>query len=136
MTAVSWSSVTTLPPDPRSSRAARGIVSDWCSRHGVDGDAVDTAVLLTAELVTNAVLHGRSEVVLRLRRTATRIRVGVGDENSRVPQRGPLDPDALNGRGMALVETLADAHGVDVDPGGKTVWFDVATEPARHAVPA
>ncbi|NIZ91678.1 ATP-binding protein [Kineosporiaceae bacterium B12] len=122
-----WSRVTTLAPEPTSSRAARHVVADWCIEQGIIGDVVDTLLLLTAELVTNAVLHGRSEVVLRLGRVGSRVRVGVGDENTRLPHRGDLDPDALTGRGMTLVEALADRHGVDLSPLGKTVWFDVLT---------
>jgi anti-sigma regulatory factor (Ser/Thr protein kinase) len=122
-----WSSETTLAPVPLSSRAARHFVADWCIAEGVIGDVVDTVLLLTAELVTNAVLHGRSDVVLRVGRAGSRVRVAVGDENTRLPQRRETDPEALNGRGMALVEALADAHGVDVGAFGKTVWFDVAT---------
>jgi anti-sigma regulatory factor (Ser/Thr protein kinase) len=122
-----WSSETTLAPTPASSRAARHFVADWCIAEGVIGDVVDTLLLLTAELVTNAVLHGRSDVVLRVGRVGSRVRVGVGDENTRLPQRRESDPEALNGRGMALVEALADAHGIDVEAFGKTVWFDVAT---------
>ncbi|WP_432542811.1 ATP-binding protein [Kineococcus sp. SYSU DK002] len=112
---------------PTSSRAARHFVADWCIAEGVIGDVVDTLLLLTAEVVTNAVLHGRSEVVLRVGRHGSRVRVGVGDENTRLPLRREADPEALNGRGMALVEALADAHGVEVGTLGKTVWFDVAT---------
>jgi anti-sigma regulatory factor (Ser/Thr protein kinase) len=122
-----WSSETTLAPVPTSSRAARHVVADWCIAEGVIGDVVDTLLLLTAELVTNAVLHGRSDVVLRIGRAGSRVRVGVGDENTRLPQRREADTDALNGRGMALVEALSDAHGIDAGPAGKTVWFDVAT---------
>jgi anti-sigma regulatory factor (Ser/Thr protein kinase) len=122
-----WSSETMLAPVPTSSRAARHFVADWCIAEGVIGDVVDTLLLLTAEVVTNAVLHGRSEVVLRVGRVGSRVRVAVGDENTRLPQRREVDPEALNGRGIALVEALADAHGIEVDPLGKTVWFDVAT---------
>ncbi len=122
-----WSGETTLAPVPTSSRAARHFVADWCIAEGVIGDVVDTLLLLTAEVVTNAVLHGRSEVVLRVGRHGSRVRVGVGDENTRLPLRREADPEALNGRGMALVEALADAHGVEVGTLGKTVWFDVAT---------
>ncbi|WP_432512970.1 ATP-binding protein [Kineococcus sp. SYSU DK001] len=112
---------------PLSSRAARHFVADWCIAEGVIGDVVDTLLLLTAEVVTNAVLHGRSEVVLRVGRHGSRVRVGVADENTRLPLRRESDPEALNGRGMALVEALADAHGVEVGALGKTVWFDVTT---------
>ena len=122
-----WSCTTVLAPEPTSSRAARHVVADWCIAEGIIGDVVDTLLLLTAELVTNAVLHGRSEVVLSVGRNGSRVRVGVGDENTRLPQRRESDLDALNGRGMALVEALADSHGVEVTPLGKTVWFDVAT---------
>ena len=130
-----WSRVTTLAPDPTSSRAARHIVADWCISEGIIGDVVDTLLLLTAELVTNAVLHGRSEVVLSLGRRGAHVRVGVGDENTRVPLRSAPDPEALNGRGMALVEALSDDYGVEVSSYGKTVWFDVLTSlaPARSA---
>lgn len=122
-----WSSTTLLAPEPTSSRAARHVVADWCIAQGIIGDVVDTLLLLTAELVTNAVLHGRSEVVLSVGRNGSRVRVGVADENTRLPQRRESDLDALNGRGMALVEALADSHGVEVTSLGKTVWFDVAT---------
>ncbi len=132
VSSVNWSCVTTLPPEPLSSRAARHVVTDWCITEGLLGDVVDTLLLLTAELVTNAVLHGRSDVELRLGRSGARVRIGVGDENTRMPQRRTSDPDALDGRGLALVEALADDHGVDVTPIGKVVWFEVLT----HAGPA
>ncbi|WP_432563842.1 ATP-binding protein [Kineococcus sp. SYSU DK003] len=133
-----WSSETTLAPVPMSSRAARHFVADWCIAEGIIGDVVDTLLLLTAEVVTNAVLHGRSDVVLRIGRDGSRVRVGVGDENTRLPLRRESDPEALNGRGMALVEALADAHGVEVEALGKTVWFDVTTAlaPVRSSVRA
>lgn len=127
MSSQEWSRTTLLAPEPTSSRAARHVVADWCIAEGIIGDVVDTLLLLTAELVTNAVLHGRSEVVLALGRSGSRVRVGVSDENTRLPQRRESDLDALNGRGMALVEALADSHGVEVTHLGKTVWFDVAT---------
>ncbi|MEZ0164874.1 ATP-binding protein [Kineococcus sp. LSe6-4] len=135
MSFTDWSCETTLAPVPLSSRAARHVVADWCISEGVIGDVVDTLLLLTAEVVTNAVLHGRSDVSLRIGRVGSRVRVAVGDENTRLPMRRESDPEALNGRGIALVEALADAHGVDVEPLGKTVWFDVATAlaPVRSA---
>ena len=96
---------------------------------GVVGDAVDTLLLLTAELVTNAVVHGRSEVTLALTPSPRRVRVSVGDENARLPQRRDADPGALDGRGLVLVEALADRHGIDVSPDGKIVWFDLEITP-------
>ena len=125
-------SVVTLAPEPSSSRAARRFVTRWCEGEGIGGETVDTLVLLTAELVTNAVVYGRSDVTLSLTPSPRRVRVSVGDENTRLPQRREPDPGALNGRGLVLVEALADRHGIDVSPEGKTVWFDVET-PHRPA---
>ena len=122
-----WSHVSTFAPEPMSSRAARHAVADWCIGAGVIGDVVDTLLLLTAELVTNAVIHGRSDVVLSIGRAGSCVRVAVGDKNTRLPQRRESDPDALDGRGLAMVEALADDYGVEAGPFGKTVWFDVAT---------
>ena len=127
-------SVVTLAPEPSSSRAARRFVADFCAREGIVGDPVDTLLLLTAEVVTNAVVYGRSDVVLSITPSPRRVRVSVGDENTRLPQRRESDPDALNGRGLVLVEALAERHGVDVSSLGKTVWFDVRT--TDTAVPA
>ncbi|WP_345710455.1 ATP-binding protein [Kineococcus glutinatus] len=115
----------TLPPDPSASWRARRFVADWCARRSLDEDSVDTLLLLTAELVTNAVLYGRSEVAVSLAATARQVRLSVADENTRLPQRRDPDPDALNGRGLLLVEALAERHGIDVSPVGKVVWCDV-----------
>ena len=129
-------SVLTLAPEPASSRAARRFVADFCEREGIAGDPVDTLLLLTAEVVTNAVVYGRSDVVLSLAASPRRVRVSVGDENARLPQRREPDPDALDGRGLVLVEALAERHGIDVSPDGKTVWFDVETDDLTAAAPA
>ena len=117
-----------LAPGPTAPRSARWFVAQWCAQHGLTGDAVDTLLLLTCELVTNAVVYGRSDVSLALAsadRSARRVRISVGDENTRLPQWRDADPAALNGRGLVLVEALAERHGIDVTAAGKTVWCDV-----------
>jgi anti-sigma regulatory factor (Ser/Thr protein kinase) len=86
---------------------------------------VDTALLLTSELVTNAVIHGHSDVQLQVCTNGGLLRVDVGDDNSRLPRRQPADPNALDGRGLAIVELLATRWGVDEEPIGKTVWFEL-----------
>jgi anti-sigma regulatory factor (Ser/Thr protein kinase) len=91
----------------------------------VPEDVLDDAALLTSELVSNAVLHGRSEVRLVVERRRRRLRVSVHDENSRHPSRVPDDPNALDGRGMALVAGIAASWGVRDEAIGKAVWFEL-----------
>jgi anti-sigma regulatory factor (Ser/Thr protein kinase) len=93
-----------------------------------DGDTADAAVLLTSELVTNAVLHGSSfdevGVEVRLDLVDHRIHVAVNDCGPAMPVVRPWSREATSGRGIGLVETLASAWGVAVAPsGGKSVWF-------------
>ena len=82
-------------------------------------------MLLTSEVVTNAFTHGRSEARVSVRATAALVRVEVGDDNSRHPQPQAADADALDGRGVTILQTLAARWGVRDDPYGKTVWFEV-----------
>jgi anti-sigma regulatory factor (Ser/Thr protein kinase) len=115
----------TFPATPLSVRAARVAVSGACRRAGLPYDVCDTMVLLTSETVTNAVLYGRSEVRLTVNASPKRIRVEVGDDNCRGPQRRAYNPNALDGRGMNLVDALASAWGVDAVENGKIVWFEL-----------
>lgn len=105
---------------------ARQLVADLCRKAGVDDDASDMAVLLTSETVTNAFTHGRSEAQVAVSVSPDKIRVEVGDDNSRHPHQVVRDHDALDGRGMTIVAILATTWGVTDDPYGKVLWFEVA----------
>lgn len=115
----------TLPAALQSVRRARTFLREHCARERLPPALCDDAVLLTSELVSNAVLHGRSEVRLRVGRRGRCLHVSVHDENSRHPARVRDDPNALDGRGLALVAGLAAAWGVHDDPTGKSVWFEL-----------
>jgi anti-sigma regulatory factor (Ser/Thr protein kinase) len=92
---------------------------------------VEIAVLLTSEVVTNAVVHAdpdalASELVVRLAVTDDVVRIEVHDDGPGAPTVGDGAADDEFGRGMVLVEHLASAWGVVPDPvGGKSVWFEV-----------
>lgn len=103
------------------------MVADLCRKAAVDEDVMNTVVLLTSETVTNAFTHGRSEARIFVTVSPEKIRVEVGDDNSRHPHQVVRDHDALDGRGMTIVGVLATAWGVTDDPYGKVVWFEVAT---------
>jgi anti-sigma regulatory factor (Ser/Thr protein kinase) len=119
--------VLVLQQDLAEVRRARAFVRQHCDRLGFDEDACEAAVLLTSEAVTNAFIHGRSEARLQVTTSPGRLHVEVADDNSRHPQRLDQDTDALDGRGIAIVQQLAARWGVRDDPYGKTVWFEVAT---------
>ncbi|MYW14443.1 PAS domain S-box protein, partial [Streptomyces sp. SID2955] len=113
-----------FPPETRSAPLARRFVRS--ALRGVAPEVVDTAELLTSELVTNAVLHARTEVEVRIWSHEGQVRVRVGDGRPDRPlvPREPR-PYAGTGRGLAVVEELASSHGAHVGEGRKTVWFEL-----------
>lgn len=115
----------TLPPEGTSVGRARGLVLALCRELSVDEDACETAVLLTSETVTNAIIHGRSEVRVRAEVTPGAVLVAVGDDNSRHPRLQPQDEEALDGRGLQILELAASRWGVAEEGVGKVVWFEV-----------
>ncbi|MEU9554226.1 SpoIIE family protein phosphatase [Streptomyces fumanus] len=113
-----------FPGRPESVAEARQHVR--AALHDVAPDLVDTARLLVSELVTNAVLHARTEVEVSVRVTGGTVRVRVGD---RRPDRVLVPHDcpsyAGTGQGLALVGLLAHRYGVVTDDRSKTVWFEL-----------
>jgi hypothetical protein len=91
------------------------------------------AALLTTELVTNAVLHSQSDLVLALRPIANGIRIEVTDLcPSALPHMAPQRAGASSlpalgqsGRGLQVVSELAARWGVDSTQGTKTVWAEL-----------
>ncbi len=117
-----------LPPDMTAVGRARSFVRTHCRAAGVPTATCDTVALLTSETVTNAFIHGRSEARLRLVVRPDRVRVEVGDDNSRHPVRAERQDDALDGRGLDILALVSSAWGVTDDVAGKIVWFEVAPE--------
>jgi anti-sigma regulatory factor (Ser/Thr protein kinase) len=117
----------TLSAEPEQVAEARRLVAGYLRENGEDDGEV--AVLLVSELVTNAILHGRAPLELRAHTADSGLRVEVADHN---PTSPPLLGDHENlfepgGRGLQLVETLADRWGwSECDGGaGKVVWFEL-----------
>lgn len=122
-----------LSPEPRSASAARRFVNETLGRWDCD-DLLDTVTLLVSELVTNAVLHAGSDVDVSVLLLADRLRIEVADASETYVRRRQASEQDTSGRGTALVETLAQAWGVEPRPGGKVVWFEVPRpdrQPAR-----
>lgn len=122
-----------LAPDPVSARAARRHVAevlDAAPQGGLD-QVADTATLLVSEVVTNAVLHATTDIELSCDVLSGSLYVGVRDRSPVLPSRRRYDEGATTGRGLGLVEVLAEDWGVDVDDLGKTVWFRLSVPSAR-----
>lgn len=115
-----------LAPEPGAASSAR----EWLAAalDGWPARSVDTARLLVSELVTNAVLHARTEIHLRYRVQGTRARVEVADGRRDGPLPKRYAPDSPTGRGLRLVSGLASEWGVTRSSEGKIVWFVVTPE--------
>lgn len=90
-------------------------------------ELADTAALLVSEVVTNAVLHARSQVHLTVDCDGRAVRVEVADSSPAAPARRSFTPNAGTGRGLLLVDELADAWGLERADDGKIVWFEVGS---------
>lgn len=123
-----------LDPVPLSARVARTFVSAAFAM--IDGDSEDVALLLTSELVTNAVLHARTPLQLAVLLDGDTALVGVADRLPGSPALAPLEQSGhrFGGRGLALVADVAQAWGTTTYTGGKTVWFLLRTvaDPERR----
>ncbi|MFC5958381.1 ATP-binding protein [Streptomyces pratens] len=125
----------------RGARLARLLaahqLTEWGHPHGTE--AHDTAVLVVAELASNAVLHGRvpgRDFALSLSLDDSRgvVRIEVTDTHPAQPARLAPGPDEDGGRGLVLIDALAADWGVSDRLGpGKTVWAECAL--ARHTQP-
>ncbi|MGW0588569.1 ATP-binding protein [Streptosporangium sp. NPDC002607] len=121
-----------LSAAPSSVRDARSMVRRELSLWGVD-DLIDDCVLVVSELVTNAVKHGGAACALRIRGDGGLVHGELFDPGAGAPRVCARDMEATGGRGLQIVDALADDWGVTHSPsGGKTVWFILSLpEPVR-----
>lgn len=108
-------------------RQARAFLGEVLRRWGRT-DLVDDASLVVAELTTNAVVHGQSDVTIGLSRLGAGIRLVVADSSAAPPVARVAGADALGGRGLRLVEAVGERWGheqVRGGIGGKVVWVEL-----------
>ncbi|MFF2654111.1 ATP-binding protein [Streptomyces sp. NPDC058045] len=116
-----------LPSRPESAAVARRLAQIVILRQwGMGPKIAEDVVLLVSELVGNAVRHtGAREFGLRMLRRRGWLRVEVKDPSRGLPCLMPVQPLDVSGRGLFLVDRLADRWGVDLLPLGKTTWFEL-----------
>ena len=122
-----------LPYSSASAQIARSHVADALA--GLRrADLADDASSLVSELVTNAVLHARTEITLSLEPCRDGLRVAVTDGSSVLPRWSPHLATATSGRGLLLVERLSTRWGAEpLQGGGKVVWAEI-DQPASDEV--
>ncbi|MEO3972685.1 SpoIIE family protein phosphatase [Streptomyces sp. CAU 1734] len=115
----------------------RELLHDWA-----DPEQVDSAVLMVSEMVTNVLVHTDGNALLVAEVTCgddggpRRLRVEVADGSDDLPHKRRPGEMASSGRGLMLMEMLADAWGVDPRGEGKSIWFELyESEAGKHGEP-
>ncbi|MFD7713582.1 ATP-binding protein [Streptomyces sp. NPDC059786] len=112
-----------LEPEAASvARARRHVTAALCA-WGLE-QVVDAAVLVTSELVTNAVEHTASATIKLgvFLSTERRARVEVWDQSKNRPVRRAAGPEEDSGRGLVVVAKMSERWGTDMNDTGKSVW--------------
>ena len=130
-----------LPVQPMSLPIARGWLSDvvgvWRRAGQVPAgpssdELLDTAQLLLTELLSNALRHSETPILVAAALADGRLRVEVTDSGHRMPKMRQAGPGETAGRGLQLVDSLSSSWGVTPLEHGKRVWFEV--DPAAAPV--
>jgi anti-sigma regulatory factor (Ser/Thr protein kinase) len=130
---------TELPADLTSARQARAAIRQALADWGIDHFS-DDAELLASELVANAAEHAEGKPIsLALRRHAEPseqpgLTCEVTDTSPAMPRRTEPGADTERGRGLAIVDALAQSSGVRASQTGKTSWFTLALTDRAHRV--
>ncbi|MEU5609505.1 ATP-binding protein [Streptomyces sparsogenes] len=125
-----------IPHDPRAVRVARASLRTALTAHELP-ELVDRAELLASEMLTNAIVHTGGEADLRLKWYAERLRMTVWDTSPTPPGLRKADADTEGGRGLHLLELLADSwnhfplNGELWGPASKVVWCEISRTPRQ-----
>ncbi|WP_421107801.1 ATP-binding protein [Streptomyces sp. NEAU-S77] len=129
-----WEYELHFPRDPRGPAIARIAIKAVLTAHGL-GELNDRAELLASELTTNAVRYATGSAAVRPCWTKPVLRVSVTDTCPGLPvPLHPPGPGAEHGRGLLILDLLADAWGgcrLGESPfgaGGKSIWFELVLE--------
>ncbi|MFE2017824.1 SpoIIE family protein phosphatase [Streptomyces sp. NPDC059499] len=126
------SAMTIAQAEPERIAAARQqvreLLHDWS-----DGEQIDAAELLVSEMSTNVLVHTDGDALLVAEVSGEQgerlLRVEVADASDELPHKRRPGEMASSGRGLVLMEMLADTWGVDPRGEGKSIWFELCESP-------
>ncbi len=129
-----------LPYGPKAAEVAREAVA--VVLHGIDADLLDDARLITSELATNAFASGRPPLVLCIDRTnpavgVLKVEITVTDggcSHPATPSPQAPNEEAESGRGLVIVEALADAWSLTTGPHVTRAWCRLTREAGSSTV--
>ncbi|MFE0604129.1 SpoIIE family protein phosphatase [Streptomyces sp. NPDC058892] len=115
-------------------RQVRELLHDWA-----DEEQLDAVVLMVSEMVTNVLVHTDGDALLVAEAAGElgerRLRVEVTDSSDELPHKRHPGEMASSGRGVLLMEMLADAWGVDPRGEGKSIWFELYEQSKQPDTP-
>jgi anti-sigma regulatory factor (Ser/Thr protein kinase) len=126
--------VVSLPADGRAAGLARSVVRSRLQEWDLD-ELLDTAMLLTSEVVTNVIVHTASAPELELTQDGSALLVRVVDGSPVPPRRRLHSTTATTGRGLRMLQELANDWGWTPVGDGKAVWFSLVRDGADPTPP-
>lgn len=116
-----------LRHDVAAASRARAAVAELFERIAMPPELAQDCLLVTSELVTNAIRHGGAPARLEVVGKPGYLLLKVHDTSDRRPEQRENHTGTEGGRGLRLVEALTTAWGCDSEPGrpGKHVWAEV-----------
>jgi serine/threonine-protein kinase RsbW len=124
-------SVLSVPPQPSSAAVVRRCITDELTEAGIASELIDDVLLIATELLSNSLRHAPSlpshDLVISWELIGRSVRVRVTDGGGHdVPHMRHPDTSETNGRGLTIVNSLADEWGVEDGHGSTSVWATVS----------
>jgi anti-sigma regulatory factor (Ser/Thr protein kinase) len=127
--AVLWSSQQVFSPTASAPGQARQFAYEQLERDLAGSVALDDSVLVVTELLTNAINAGATRIDLGLELHTDHVLLSVTDDAPGKPEVQPLAPFATHGRGLHIIEHLAQRWGTEPLSPGKRVWAELPATP-------